>query len=746
MAHLGKGVTLGVLIGLLGLVATLTPFGLAFEEGVGLPLLFKLRGPRPAPDDVVIVGIDERSAAQLDLPHDPARWPRLYHAQLIDRLVDAGAAVIVFDMLFREPRLPEHDTRLAEAMRRARNVVLFDYLKQEGLAADAPGQAPMRDLHIQTRVPPLPLLAQAALTSAPFPLPKVPVRVSQYWTFKTGAGDVPTLPAMALQIFALPAYEDFRQLLERVSPAHALSLPRHRDALRAADLERFVYELRALFVQAPELAARMLAALHQDGTPWADRRTQRLLTALIRLYQGTDSRYLNFYGPPGTIATVPYAQVLQGQASTQGQRPFDLSGKAVFVGLSERRQPEHKDGFYTVFSQPSGIDLSGVEIAATAFANLLDDRHLQPLSWPWHLAAVMFWGVALGVLCRPLPTTLAVVSALGLGALYGLAAYRQFESVGRWWPLLVPLVVQLPGAMFGAVLGRYVETNRERQHIRKLFGYYLPDDIVDGLLNNLGDIKTSDQLVYGVCLCTDAERYTAVAEKLDPRELTAFMNRYYEAVFAPVQRHGGVVSDVVGDAMLAIWTTVQPDADQRQRACLAALDIASAVQRFNRSAEHLQLPTRIGLHSGTLVLGHLGASPRYEYRAVGDIVNTATRIQGLNKYLRTHILASAEVLQHLDGFLTRELGSFLFVGKSQPQLIYELICRLAEATPEQQRRCADFAKALDAYKRQAWDEAIEGFEACLTRYGMDGPALFYRRLCERHRAAPPGRRGMGSFG
>ena len=92
------------------------------------------------------------------------------------------------------------------------------------------------------------------------------------------------------------------------------------------------------------------------------------------------------------------------------------------------------------------------------------------------------------------------------------------------------------------------------------------------------------------------------------------------------------------------------------------------------------LPTRIGLHSGQMVLGHVGAMDHYEYRAVGDIVNTAARIERLNKLFRTRMLASDDLLFGLDDFLTRRLGTFLLAGKSKPLVIHELICRQDEAT------------------------------------------------------------------
>jgi adenylate cyclase len=211
------------------------------------------------------------------------------------------------------------------------------------------------------------------------------------------------------------------------------------------------------------------------------------------------------------------------------------------------------------------------------------------------------------------------------------------------------------------------------------------------------------------------------------------MNRYYAVLFEPVKQHGGLVQDVVGDSMLAVWATSKPDASLRNRACLAALDIVSAVDRFNLESGRLALPTRLGLHSGRLLLGSVGAMDHYEYRAVGDIVNTATRLEGLNKHLGTRILVSGDVLDGLPGLLSRELGAFLLAGKSRPVLVHELLAREDTIGAEDRERCAMFAAALAAYRSGAWDQATRIWQDVLRAHGGDdGPSRFYLRWCEAH--------------
>jgi adenylate cyclase len=720
-----------LLIGAVGLLLSLLPVWLDLEEQVGLGLLFSLRGSRPAPDDVVVVSIDQASADALgDLPADPAKWPRSLHAQLIENLTRAGAKVIAFDVFFAEPRAGADDARFADAMARARNVVLAKYLVRETVPLDRHDPSGGR-LNVERLASPVPILADAAAGSAPFPLPKLPVRLSQYWKFTSAAGGVPTLPVVALQVFGLEEYGDLVRLAARVRPDRVSALPPDaRAALAAGHIEAVVMRLRTLFESDPTLGKAMLEAARRQRTEHP-----RVLRALIRMYQGPDSEYLNLYGPPRTVRIIPYHEVISAEAAADPER-LRLRGKAVFVGLSDYLRPEQKDGFNTVFSQ-AGVDLSGAEIAAMAFANLLNDQHVRPLGFLGHVVVVLGGGILIGGICAVLAPGAAAVAALGLGTAYLAIALSRFTAAHTWYPITAPLLFEVPAAFVGAILWRYVDTNRERRQMRAVFSHYLPGTVIDELLRNTGGMVAKGQSVYGICLATDAERYTSLAESMDPEELARFVNRYYAIVFEPIRRHGGTISDVVGDAALAIWASPAPDATLRSSACHAACELSSAVDRFNRESAPFPLPTRIGLHSGQMVLGHVGAMDHYEYRAVGDIVNTATRIEGLNKRFRTRMLASDDVLTGLDAFFTRRLGTFLLAGKSKPLVIHELICRQDEASERQRSVAALFADGVTAYEGGYWREASQAFDACLREGGDDEAVRFYLRACSECRARDP---------
>ena len=736
---------LGFLIGLLGVLTALTPLGAELEESSGLSWLFTLRGPIPPPKEVVVIAIDKASADELGLPVTPGLWPRSLHARLIENLSQAGAQVIAFDLRFdTQSKVSEYDVQLADAMRKAGNVVTVERLdnEQSSYVADEPGQPghPNTRRSILKRAALIPVIEEAAAANTTFPLPRAS-RVNDYWTFKTSAGDAPTLPVVALQLFALEAYDDFARLLAKASPSRATQLPPNRDEIV---VEELILTLRAIFTEEPTLAEQLLAQLNHGSNLNPDKK--RLIKSLLGVYSGEEMRHLNFYGPPRTVQTIPYHRALRlahtgndSGLSDSGLSKDDFKGKAVFIGYSAETQSEQdriRDDYHTVFSQADGLYLSGVEIAATAFSNLLGERTLKPLSPAITLAIVFVWGFAITVAYAALPRssvitlgmTMALLS-LGLALVYGFIAYHQFTNAQVWMPLIVPLS-QIPVAVLGTVFLSYYIVKREREILKEAFGRFVPERVVLQILRSTGPITASNQLVYGTCLATDGEMYTALAEQMDPAQLALLMNKYYATMFEPVDLHDGIVSDVVGDAMLAIWAASSADQSLRRKACHACLDIAEALERFNQVKDRPKLRTRIGLHSGEMVLGTVGAHQHYEYRAVGDMVNTANRIQGLNKYLGTRLLVSDQAIDGLDDFLTRPLGGFLLAGRTSSLRVAELVARKHEASNDQIWLCEIFADAMRSYEAQEWPGGCRNFSEILKAFPDDGPAQFYLKRCQ----------------
>ena len=738
MSRFLKTLLLGAGIMISGTILCLSPAGRYLEENLGLSLLFKLRGNRTPPSDVAIIAIDQESSRKLRLSSKFDQWPRSLHAEFLKHLAGVGAKVIAFDIIFKEKRDESQDRALAESIKTAGNVVLVEVIQKEKVPVHSGSKQATEELEIRKLVRPIDRLKDASAASAPFPLPKVPVKVSRYWTFITAAGDTPSLPIVTFQIFARAAYGQLVELL-RQTGRHIDGLPLNDQRLLATGrVERVVRTIRDKFEADPALVHALMEKISASAGAF-EKQQLLLLDRLIRMYAAPDSHFLNYYGPPATIPTTSYHQLISRQGNLW--EVSDLSeykGKAVFIGLSERQTPLKKDGFYTVYSQPDGVDLNGVEIAATAFANILENKPVRPLSLYLQIGVLLLCGCLLVLVCSFSSNIASAAGAFTFCCLYLLVSRFYFRSGGIWLPVFTVIFFQAPLVFVLGVLIRYTDVNKERKAIQRAFKFYLPPEIVDQSATERGAVTAGGQLVHSAILCTDMEKYTSFSETTDPKSLSQLMHKYFKTLFKPVQENGGIISDLVGDSMMALWTSKEPEISSRFRACESAVQIYAALSEFWKNSDlPVRLPTRIGIHYGPVHLGNVGAGSHYEYRATGDAVNTAARIENLNKHLRTHILVSGDAIKEVRGFLTRRMGSFLLSGKSKPVEVFELFARFENANDRQKYLARMFADGLNAYLDRSWKKALQVFERILNQFPDDGPSLFYVSMCHTLLEVPP---------
>lgn len=442
--------------------------------------------------------------------------------------------------------------------------------------------------------------------------------------------------------------------------------------------------------------------------------------AACDLAAGPAERMLNFYGPPWTVRVFTAAEVLRGELP-------DLTGRAVFIGHVERYFPNQLDSFPTVVGRPDGLDLSGVEIAATAYLNLLRREFLQGPPALWVAGALACSAVALVAIFSPLNALAAGALA---AALVGGALLAVSVAFGRWnlWLPLAPWLVQIGAALVAAISRRARASGQERAQVVAAFQRYLPAHVVRRVARQSDGPVLPDRptAMRAVCLVSDAAGYTAVGERLPAQALHDLANRYYGALLAPIDAQKGIVTDIVGDSALALWPAPRGGLAARHRACRAALGIQVAVSAFEVPGGG-RLPTRIGLCVGELVLGPVGAGAHFEYRAIGDVVNTASRIEALNKHLGTQVLATAEVVDGLPGLGCRPVGRFVLPGKTGALELVEL------TGPVDARRAAArplFEKALAACAAGDASLARRAFDAVLVVDPADTVARFYLGVLE----------------
>jgi adenylate cyclase len=710
-------------IALAGLLSSQLPFSAQLEEEAGLGLLYALRGPSAPSDRVVIVGIDHESALRLQAPDEPHAWSRRLHADILRNAQRGKAELVAFNIFFSDPSpVPQDDQSMAEAMRGMGNVVLTDYVKPRQLQSG---------MYIESIVEPAAELADAALATAPFLLPKHSIGANEFLTFFGDEEKRATLPTLLLTAYTLRTRcAELAAWLGSADPGLATFLESDSPCQSVPwDFGLVGRKLSNHFLARPSLGAVLSDRLADSQFPEA---TQRLLGSLWRVLSGRETRFFNHYGPARSFRTIPYYR-LAGAASEETLAA--LAGKVLVVGYLEDFQPETAEGlFYTPYST-----VSSVELAATAIANLLEDRWVHPLFSPLNQALwLLAWGGVLGLLAIRLSARRGSILIAALGGAYFTAAWLLFSLRGDWLPLAPALGAQLPSALLACFWLNYLRRARREQTMQSVIHRFIPVDVFSHLTRHedVGSLPTYGRLTRGACLATDAGRYTALAETMEPMALARLMNAYYEAIFEPVARHGGWISDVVGDAMLAIWLADDGDDPKACRNALAAaMEIRQAVRRFERLHE-LVFPIRMGIHHGDLRIGYVGTAERGEIRAVGDTVNTAARLEALNKLLGTQILAEQGALEGLAMERVRPLGEFLLAGKSKPISVVELAPDHGGPQPDADPLRARFGEALELFSQERWLEAHAAFTLLSLQFPDDGPTRFYHKTCQAYLAEP----------
>ena len=451
-----------------------------------------------------------------------------------------------------------------------------------------------------------------------------------------------------------------------------------------------------------------------------------------------EARWIDYYGPPRTIPTVSEYQALD---PAQYLPPGFFRDKLVFVGATQVAALSHaeaKDSFPTPFSGGQVGFTYGVEIHASIAANLLEGRRIELLSPAAEtvlLLALALSASLLFVVLRPVAGSVAFV-LLELAA--WTAAYAAFRGAGTWIPAVVPAVVQLPAAYTASLVWYYLTTAREREKIRRAFSFYLSPQMIRRIAEHPEELRLGGQEIVGTALFTDIQGFTTIAEKMTAHETASMLNEYFSAITGEIFESGGTLIKYIGDAVFAIWGAPMPLDDHATRACRAALALGRLSSAPGQGAAG-RLVTRIGTHSGTMLVGNLGSAQRFDYTAIGDTVNLAARLESLNKALGTRSLISGETLSRTDGSLiVRPLGRVRVAGRAEPVALYELLGADEEPTRPDAQAIARFERALADFGARRFDESARGFREVLERCGgTDGPCELYLGTIARLLAHPP---------
>jgi adenylate cyclase len=692
IALLAWGLTLG-----LSLPGLLTKYTLAT-----LDLLYRATRLPPASSQVVVATLGQ---ADLDFCQKQGiswPWPRQLYAPIIEFCQRGGARAVIFDVLYTEASFygAEDDQRLADVMKGSGRVVLPFFLTREAKGAGPQDQEVLSRASLPIKgAPPAGLTTYQGMTTPIPPLLEAAAALGNVECGPDPDGIYRRLPLVSV------CQGHFLPLLSFGAFCHFQAPGEWR--FEAGDLVRGGYRV----------------PLDREG---------RLL--------------LMFRGPGHSFKRLSVANIIQSEERLKhGMAPFykpeDLAGKWVLVGFTA-------PGLMDLKPTPLAPVFPGAELHATLLDNLLAGDFLRTtppwLVWVW--ALVLAGVVTLAVLFSArLWTTLAALAlllALNVGG--SLLAFR-----ASWWADPVVPGVALGLAFALATAYSYATEGRQKLAIRRMFSHYMSEKVIAHLMSHPELLNLGGERRHVTLFFSDLAGFTSISERLSAEEVVGLLNDYLSRMTDIILDEEGTVDKFEGDAIMAFWGAPLPQEDQALRACRAALRQQAALAELNKYFNGLGLPPlamRIGLHTGEAVVGNLGSEKRFDFTAIGDTVNLASRLEGLNKFYGTPILASETTMAECgDGVLFREMDRVAVKGKETAVAVYQPLGLKDGLAPEMMALSKEFAEALQMYRQEKFSEAAVLFQKILAQHPDDSPSQVFLARCQDFQASPPSPGWNGVF-
>jgi len=635
--------------------------------------------PEWADSPVRVVAIDEASLSQLG----QWPWPRSTMSQLTEQLGAAGAAAIVFDVMFAEAdrtspeqmlewlppersqtlrpliaRWPTHDGAFAETIAR-HPTVLAGVLHHEGEAA-FPGKAGFASAGDD----PLPFLA----------------------SFAGYSGSLPALADAARGVGFINWLPDRDQVIRRVP-----LLARQGETMT------------------PSLALEALRVA-QGASTYIVRSSNASGTTAFGQHTGVNEvRVGDFRVPTDANADIwihfrrsaPERYISAANAINGSLRADEVAGRIVLIGATA-------PGLLDLRATPLDASIPGVEVHQQILEQMLSGKFLKRpdfapgLEWLVGVLAVL-------LIAAVAPRTNATVSALlGLGIMAGVSAagVLAFVYAGYLFDPVFPAVCAFVFAA-GSATYLYRRAELQRAEIRRAFSQYVAPSVVKELTANPERLKLGGEVRDLTVLVCDVRNFSTIAEGMSAEQLTHFINSFLTPLTDIIIEHGGTIDKYMGDSIMAFWNAPLDDPEHARRACEVSLLMDEKMRELNigwrAEAEAAGRPFTdvaigIGLNSGECCVGNLGSDRHFDYSAIGDTVNVTSRLEGLTKVYGLTLLLGEETAKRAPDLPFIEVDLVRVKGRATPSRIFTLL-PAGVALP------AEHEKFLTAYRAAKWDDA-----------------------------------------
>ncbi|MDR2905693.1 MAG: adenylate/guanylate cyclase domain-containing protein [Helicobacteraceae bacterium] len=317
---------------------------------------------------------------------------------------------------------------------------------------------------------------------------------------------------------------------------------------------------------------------------------------------------------------------------------------------------------------------------------------------------------------------------------------------------IIALILSLICGLVSMILYRkrvraWVEVNEKLQYfnnnLRRAFSTYLSEDVVEEIVSDPTRLQLGGVRRYMTAMFTDVQNFTHIAEYLSPENLIELLNNYLSTMSDVILAYRGTIDKYEGDAIVAFFGAPIEMEDHALRACLSAIMMKRLETELNEQVlqngeSPKALLTRIGINSGDMIVGNIGTERKMNYTIMSNAANLASRIEGVNKFYGTWILASEDTVKAVsDKIFTRKIDTIRVVGIKEKVTIYEIIETQDAVTPETREWVEVWNQAMTGYEDRDWAKAKESFEEVLTLNPYDSPSRIYIKRLTRFIAEPP---------
>jgi len=467
-----------------------------------------------------------------------------------------------------------------------------------------------------------------------------------------------------------------------------------------------------------------------------------------------------FFDACGAFLNGPYENIIlsdvSGDAATENfvREIFDVC-RDQYNRLTEIRKSLEglRDSFCVIGSDATSMTDHGlitfqehfpnVGTYSTAVNMLLSGEFVDDA--PWYVSAIiaLLYSFLLGFFISRFDTYKSIITG-GSGLVLLTGVFLSFFAITKTYigfstPLAATLIT-----FISLMVNKFLTASREKAFLHNAFSRYLAPEVISEIINDPDKLNLGGEKREMTAIFTDIQSFSTISEQLDPTQLVKLLNRYLTAMSNIIMENRGTIDKYEGDAIIAFFGAPLFRADHPALACRSALAMKAAEAELNKAVAEEKLSpiplfTRIGINTGEMVVGNMGAENKMDYTIMGNAVNLAARLEGVNKQYRTGgILISEYTRERIgDEFLIRPLDRVRVVGIHTPLRLYEVLAAKETAAESELKAVAVWEQALDLYEQKSFKDALSKLNSLLESNPKDRVADLYAGRCKTYIENPP---------